>query len=386
MLETIGAYATEKLAESGEREAIRRRHAEAFRDLAERAAPELTARDQKRWLDRLALEHDNLRAALAFAVEAGDPELGLRLVAALWRFWQIRGHLVEGTSRADAVLALPGAARAGEPYIVALDAAGGLRYWQADFDGAQRRYEEVLEARRGGGDERAIAEALYNLSFTELFGRADMVRARQLGEEALAAFRRVGDRGGEARAHWQLANVGRDQGDLAAARQHCLEAIELLRAQGLSFMLAWSLFTLGQVETLDGHLETGASRFLEALELFAGADDMSGFVLVLDALAMIAWQSGDRHRAARLSGAVRQLEAATGTGLNRRNRASLRFDPLPLRDDPATAAAWLEGTRWSTDEAVAYAREAVAPGAPGRPVAAAGAAEVGREARPASRG
>ena len=357
MLATIRDFAAELLAETGEEEALRRRHAMAYLALAERAAPFLTTSDQRTWLDRLGRDHDNLRAVHGWAVEAGDAGGGLRLVTALWRFWQIRGYLFEGRSRADAAIGIPGARDAGESYLAALDAAGGLCYWLADFPCAQARYEEVLAARRAGGDPRAIAEALYNLGFTALFFRADVERARSLGEEALAGFRDAGDRRGIAKALWALGNVASYQNDPAAARRYCEEAIPILRALDESFMLAWSLYTIGQVETVEGHLEASRERLLEALDLFAAADDMSGFALVLDGLAINALNAGDRHRAARLSGFVANLEARTGTGLNPANRLVFGFDPSGLRDDPATAAAWVDGDGLSTADAIAYARE-----------------------------
>jgi tetratricopeptide (TPR) repeat protein len=367
MLGTIRDFATEQLAASGELDALRRRHALAYLGLAEQAAPSLTASDQRTWLDRLARDHDNLRAAHAWALEKDDAAVGLRLIAALWRFWQIRGYLFEGRSRADAALALPGARDLGETYLAALDAAGGLCYWLADFRCAQSRYEGVLAARRAGGDGRAIAEALYNLSFAELFDRSDVARARSLGEEALALFREAGDDRGIAKALWALGNVASYENDTRAARRYCEEAIPILRGLDEAFMLAWSLYTIGQVETVDGHLEASRERLLEALDLFAAADDMTGFALVLDGLAINALNAGDRQRAARLSGFVASLEARTGTGLNAPNRLVLGFDPSVLRDDPATASAWADGEGLSTADAIAYGRGAVRSAPRGAP-------------------
>jgi predicted ATPase len=370
MLGTIRDFAAEQLAASGEQDALRRRHALAYLGLAERAAPSLTTTDQRIWLDRLGRDHDNLRAVHGWALETGDAGVGLRLVTALWRFWQIRGHLVEGKSRAEAVIGLPAAREAGERYLAALEAAGGLCYWLADFPCAQSHYEEVLAVRREAGEPRAIAEALYNLSFTELFFRTNVERARALGEEALALFRGAGDERGIAKALWELGNVARDHDDPAAARSYCEEAIPILRRLDESFMLGWSLFTLGQVEAREGRLEASHVRLMEALDLFVAADDISGFALVLDQLAIDAELGGDRQRSARLSGVVEVLEAATGTGLNPSNRMIFGFDPASLRDDPETAAAWAEGRVMSTVDALAYAREpvrgaprgAVAPG------------------------
>jgi predicted ATPase/DNA-binding SARP family transcriptional activator/DNA-binding CsgD family transcriptional regulator len=91
LLEPVRQYALEKLEESGEAEAVRDRHTEHFLTLAEQAEPRFRRQEEARWLDRLEAEHDNLRAALSWALGDGDPGLGLRLTAALWKFWTTRG-------------------------------------------------------------------------------------------------------------------------------------------------------------------------------------------------------------------------------------------------------------------------------------------------------
>ena len=93
MLETIHEYASERLQESGEAEEIRERTRRYFLALAEEAAPELTGADQVSWMERLEAEHDNLRAALSWSLEAGDTESALRIGGALWRFWGVQGPL-----------------------------------------------------------------------------------------------------------------------------------------------------------------------------------------------------------------------------------------------------------------------------------------------------
>src|SRR5262249_59726551 len=98
--EAVGQYAGEQLLDAGEVAAVRTRHRDVFLALAERAAPELGGRDAASWLDRLAAEHDNLRAALAWsAAEDGGAEAELRLAGALGRFWRHRGHVAEGRAR-----------------------------------------------------------------------------------------------------------------------------------------------------------------------------------------------------------------------------------------------------------------------------------------------
>jgi non-specific serine/threonine protein kinase len=108
LLETIRQYAREKLFESGETDALRRRHRDWFLALAERAEVEWRGPKQKEWFDRLESEHDNLRAALEWSKR--DPEgaeAGLRLGAALWRFWEVRNYVREGRQQLAELLALP---------------------------------------------------------------------------------------------------------------------------------------------------------------------------------------------------------------------------------------------------------------------------------------
>jgi len=360
MLATIGEFAAEQLAASGERDEIRRRHAATFLALAERAAPELTASDRRAWLDRLEEELDNLRAVRTWAVETGDAETGLRLVAAVWRFWQSHGHLAEGRDTADVLLALTAPPALDDIRLAALEAAGGICYWQGDFIDAGKRYAEVLEIRRGRSEPGPLAEALYNLSFIELFGNADTARAEELGREALELYRGLGDRPGIAKAQWELANVARDRHDVQAARGFLAEAIPALRSLEDAFLLGWALFTSAQVEARAGDLELSHARYLEALGIWVDAGDRSGIVLVLDGLAIDALLEGDPERAARLSGAVAALEKSTGTGLNPANRVIFGFDPAVLRDDPGTSAAWQDGTQLTEAEAIAYARTAPA--------------------------
>jgi hypothetical protein len=110
-----------------------------------------------------------------------------------------------------------------------------------------------------------------------------------------------------------------------------------------------------------GDLETSGQRLRAVLAVFHAAGDVTGYVLVLDALAFIALRAGDRERAARISGAVSVLERRTGTGLNPPNRTLLGFDPDMLRTDPALTGPWAEGEAMSPDEVIRYALADPAP-------------------------
>jgi predicted ATPase/transcriptional regulator with XRE-family HTH domain len=158
LLETIRQYGREKLERSGEAAVIRRQHLEWHVGLAERAEPELTGPDQAVWLEKLEAEHDNLRAALEWSqVEAQGEQIGLRVAAALWRFWLVHGHLREGRRWLEGMLA--GSPEAWPAVRAkALYGAGALAEDQGDYAAARAFFAESLALRRELLDAGAFAE------------------------------------------------------------------------------------------------------------------------------------------------------------------------------------------------------------------------------------
>ncbi len=159
MLVTIRDFARERLEGSGDLVDLARRHAAAYLALAERNAAELTGANSGRGLDRMALDHDNLRAAMEWAL-AHDASMAMRLGFAMWRFWHMRGHLAEGRGILERVLAFPDQAAPQSSRAKALEAAGGTAYWQGDIDAARAFYLRALElwraARTAGDRERPL--------------------------------------------------------------------------------------------------------------------------------------------------------------------------------------------------------------------------------------
>ncbi len=137
MLETIRDFALERLDDGIEKQAIERRHAETYLTIAEHAAVELLGEGQRAWLDRLDLEGGNFRSVLAWVIDRGDVVVASRLGAALWRFWQLRGHLAEGREWLDRILALPALEDRGVERAMVLEAAASVAYWQGDFATAE---------------------------------------------------------------------------------------------------------------------------------------------------------------------------------------------------------------------------------------------------------
>jgi predicted ATPase/class 3 adenylate cyclase len=379
MLDTIREYAAETLVASGRREELRERHAAWYLGLAERVQPSLMGSEKGMWLDRLTEEHDNLRAAHAWAIETGRVEMAMRLVGALWRFWQMRGYLAEGLDRAKAALALPEADQHPECLVRALDAAGGLAYWTGDGQIASAYYERALELQRRLGDRAGEAWTLYSLAFTDTywgniaeqrFTPERLDRAAENMREAIEIYREIGDRQGMAQALWGAANVmwtqnpPVDSAEFRAAGDNAREALAIFQEADNTFMIGWCTYTLALLDLRLDDLPMAHDRLAASLRIFRDAGDVTGYVLVLDALALHAQRTGDLDRAARLSGAVSVLERRTGTGLNPPNRVALGFEPETLRQSPDTAQAWEDGMRLTADEAVAYALGEVAVAGP----------------------
>ena len=357
MLVTIRDFAVERLKASEEALAIRRRHFAAYLALAERAAPELQRSDQRRWLDLIELEHDNMRAALECAIADKRFDDATRLVFALWRFWQVRGYLREGLTWAERVLALP----PGDPRtrLRALEAAGGLTYWMADMAAAERYYGEEYDLAGSLADKAERAKAAYNLSFVYLVAQTDFPQAERLLEEALEIQRGSGDRAAIGRTAWALAALygegwQRSREDVLKAQQLTREALEQHRSLGNRFDIAWDLHSAGLVELRLGNLDDTVAPLREAIEIFVEAGDSSGIVLLLSDLAELAKARGDREREATLVGAWTALSQRTGVGLASlwgTTEGRMVASSVPAEVRPA----FERGLAMKTEEAIAYA-------------------------------
>jgi predicted ATPase/Tfp pilus assembly protein PilF len=339
MLETIRDYATERLIEGDEYEPLRYAHAQYFLALAEQAEPELTGPQQADWLDRLEGEHDNLRAALAWAREQNAAEAALRMAGALWRFWYTRGHLSEGRRWLDQALAMvdsglpvlhaeatrqPNDALSQKTSMAvrakALTGAGGLAYAEGDYTSAQTLYEASLEMFRATGDRRGIASSTNVLGvLAEIQG--DSARANGLYQEALALFRELGDRVNVARLLNNLGAAAHDRGDSAQAQAFYEESLAIREELGDKMGIAKSLFNLGEEAQSQGKSAEATGRFAESLTIRAELGDKEGIAYCLEGLADVASVRGQPKRAARLWGAAASLREKIGAPLPPAERA-----------------------------------------------------------------
>jgi predicted ATPase/class 3 adenylate cyclase/Tfp pilus assembly protein PilF len=271
MLETIREYGLERLDATDDAETVRRAHADYFLTLAETAEPQLTSSDQVAWLNRLGAEHDNFRSALGWLEQGDASETRLRIVAALWRFWWMRGHLTEGRGWLERALAkadtLPPAVLA-----QALSGAGILAESQGDYDQAITLHETALGLWRQVGDRLGIAASLTNLGIIQrIYG--DYERSSALHEQALSLWREIDDEGGISSSLHELGWLALNRGDYDEAENLLTQSLEMSRRFGEPSALGTVLETLGILAFYMEDYDRAANLYRESMDLWRELND-----------------------------------------------------------------------------------------------------------------
>jgi predicted ATPase/predicted Ser/Thr protein kinase len=394
MLETIREYGVEKLAASDEEQLTRKAHAAYCLVLAEEAAGESVADEMKKWMDRLEMEHDNFRAAFGWLTKNQNSDWGLRLATALFRFWEMREHFVEGRQRLSEVLRLPAAATQNASRMRALFCAGVLAGGQRDYSAAVELFRESLEIARQSGEKQSIAVSANGLAVTtrdigsfeaatELFEESlalwkelgdrpavaralsnlsgvkrlqhEHAKARSLNEECLGIFRELDDRAGVAWALNQQADLLREQGELPAARAVYEQGIAVFREINDRWGIAGSLADLGNLALEQGDYAAADSMYVESLSLFQELEHKRGLARILESFAALAAAGSDPGKALKLAGVAAALRQTIGAPLTAAEQEKLEQSLEPARRGLSTAAeraAWLEGWVMPADLAI----------------------------------
>jgi non-specific serine/threonine protein kinase len=362
MLETIHEYARERLAESGEAEAMRRRHAELFLALAEEAEPELLGARQAYWLPRLEEEHDNLRGALRWSIDREEIETAQRLAGALTQFWYTRGYLSEGLQWLRDALTIDGESPS-LSRAKALYGAGALAWRQADYGSAQSLGEEGLTIFRRLQEPRGTARVL-NLLGTVATQQSDYERAEPLFEESSVLQREMGNQPGLAVVLGNLGEIARARGDHQRAATLYEECLALARSAGNQLLIGNVLANLGLVAHYQGDYCRAGTLFRRSLDVQREAGDRYGVAYMLGFLGGVAGAEGQTVRSARLFGAGEAVFAGLGTHIESTDRDLYDRDLAAARaqlDEQVWQHAWAEGQAMSLEQAISYALEGDPP-------------------------
>jgi non-specific serine/threonine protein kinase len=296
LLEPMRQYGRTKLVESDEGEQTRDRHLACFLRLVEEAEPNLGGAAEAEWLKRLETEHDNLRAALEWSISA-NPEGGLRILGAVWRFWEAHGYFSEGRGWLERLHSV-GATASGTVRAKALHGVGTLALLQGDYAAARRLLEESQALSRNLGDPPGIAASLSNLG-TVASRQGDHEAARGLLEESLRIQREIGDRRGITATLYALGGNAVYQGDFDGARVFQVECLRIQREFGDRRGIAASLNGLAVLALWQRDLDAASSLLEESLSIRREVGDRRGIAMSLNNLGMLAWLRGDLAEACR---------------------------------------------------------------------------------------
>src|SRR5262249_7524866 len=322
-------------------------HAAYYLALAEAAEPQIQGAEQAAWLDRLEMEHDNLRAALSWALTYGAAKVGLRLAAALGEFWWPRGHVTEGRRSLQSILDCRSQIADFETrdqsaiynlqsaIAKALYRAGELAYAQGDYRVAATLLEESLTLYRDLRDKRGIACVLRGLGNTLSF-RGDHELAEPLRYESLALFREVGDAWGIA---WMLYHIAAERSDIERKVALLEESLALARAGGYKRTIVSVLNGLGLVAREQEDYARAVLFYKESLALCHQLHDTYISAWVLHDLGLVVRNQGDQEQARALFKESLALHREVGNRVGMAATLNQLGDIARWQEDYAQAAA-----------------------------------------------
>jgi len=402
MLETIREYAREKLDQHGEdAAATAARHCEYFFTFAKQARDGITGSQQAKWIARIEIDLDNLRAATMLALAGGvDPFVAVKIAVALQGFWILRGYATEGRQVVRAALAMPSVQASDVAQAWALYVGAALATSQSDDLEAERMLQACLMLRRRIGNHLDTAATLSTLAAVQL-RRGDADRARKGETEALGIFRELGRRSEEAIALLHLgeiyASTGEDErarhfleqslaiareikyqetesdserllgqldlerADLAASRKRFDRAVEVCASAGDKRGAATATWWLGKTDFADGDVGAAQRRLAEALRCFEAFGMTGEVVSCIEDCARLVRVLGSPQEAVRLCAAVATARERLLIRRAPRNEQAWKAELATLRDGLKTAfdAAWREGRDWGLQAAITRSLEAI---------------------------
>jgi len=366
-LETVREYGLARLADTGKGADLRRRHGEYFLGLARKSEAEWCGPAQRDTVARLADEHDNLRAALAFSLtEPGQERAGLELAGTLWLHWLMNGYLSEGRQWLDRALAAvedPCRERG-----KALWADAYLRLYQGDISGASSQLERSRQIAEALGDADALAHVVEFQGAAALLN-SDWATATARCRDALARHRALGNQFSVIMTLARWAMAAYLMGNVDEATVCHTEALALSEQCGETWGRSTVLWMHGVVLFDHDELAQAEAAERDSLRIRHAFEDRVGMAQCIEVLAWIAAASQDHDRAARLLGVVQPLWSSTGGQLfpHVQDRDEhCRGDLLQALGTERFSAGVEAGARLAMDEGIALAlgeaRPAPSPG------------------------
>jgi predicted ATPase len=303
MLETIREYALERLAASGQADAVRRRHAEFFLELALSAGLYIEAEIEQRH-DLVLADQDNLRAAVDWAAAVGETQFALELMVAMENFW-VSTSPAEAARRFERLL--PPVRPADGIYARALRVWGTVEAPQ-DPERGRQLLEEAQAIFEHLGDDLGRALILPRLTSWALEdGHLD--RAEAMTREALAVFRARNFTKAAVPQIGLLGEIACRRGDYATGLALLVESADAAAGIGFRWWRGVALATAAEYGVQAGRTEDAERWGTDALSLLAAIRHRTATVITLACLAQIAAERGERERAGTLWGAVEAEEA-----------------------------------------------------------------------------
>jgi predicted ATPase/DNA-binding CsgD family transcriptional regulator len=353
MLEMIQEYAREQLKANGEEETMRRRHAEYFVALAERAEPEFRRAGYDYWAQRLELDVENVRAVLAWSLQHGEMALGVRLAGALGLFWYGNGYHVEGRRWTQRLLE-----RLDEVPIIYqpkfLVSAGHMAFMY-DLDAGRPLFTQARDRASEVGDQLQMAWALALLGYTML---RDPQAATHIVEESLALFRDLDHQPGVAQALNLLGEIARSSGDDDRARRAYEECLIVLKQTGERRRIVFMYYNLAFIALHQGEAERARGLARQALDLARVMNNRLEVAKALEILAGSLGVLGQLQLSARLFGtsemALERLGAFHAPNDQPEFEAMIAAVCAQL-DEATFQAAWAAGRALTLEQATEQA-------------------------------
>jgi predicted ATPase/transcriptional regulator with XRE-family HTH domain len=362
MLVTIREYARERLREMGEEAEIRNEHLVYFLDFAEKARKEMRGPNQIEWLHRLLGLRDNLRAALDWAIEAGQTEMALQIARNLHWFWFVHSDHNEARYSFARVLGLSGISLYPSLHAEVLTQfAHHIGVQTGQNMEAKPFVEQALVIARAHDDKRNIGRALSILGYLLTFGEfeGELMLAQSVLEESMELFREVNDEWEYAQTVITLARNAFKQDELALSFTLHEQALALFRKIGDRYFQSWAIYYMGMIEAKQGNVKGGIAKLQEALMLARQLDSKYAVGGGLWRLSELAQRTGDPARTVQLCWAAKNILDSIGAW-NEENESDFEKTMASCRAALSEAEfeeAVEQGRAMTMEQAIAYALE-----------------------------